>query len=146
MKHPLHPALVHFPIACWSLATLADGASLWLGAPAWRFAGTMLAIGTAAALLAMATGLVESLKVAADGPAARTVNAHIVAVLAAWLCYATSLFLRWQEMTLVAPSGAGLALSAAGFLALCVAGWLGAQLVYRHGVGVQRAEHDARRR
>ncbi|WP_343251093.1 DUF2231 domain-containing protein, partial [Pseudoxanthomonas sp. KAs_5_3] len=24
MRHPLHPALVHFPIACWSLATAGD--------------------------------------------------------------------------------------------------------------------------
>ena len=31
MSHPLHPALVHFPIACWSLATVTDLASLYWG-------------------------------------------------------------------------------------------------------------------
>ena len=35
MKHPLHPALVHFPIACWSLATLADIAGQW--STRWSF-------------------------------------------------------------------------------------------------------------
>src|SRR5690606_40767462 len=45
MKHPLHPALVHFPIACWTLATLADIGSRWWGEPAWRSAGGLLLIG-----------------------------------------------------------------------------------------------------
>src|SRR3546814_14287794 len=52
-RHPLHPALVHFPVACWSLATIADVASLWLGQPAWWLAGVLLVIGTIAALAAM---------------------------------------------------------------------------------------------
>ena len=34
MRHPLHPALVHFPIACWSLATAADLAGLAFAEPA----------------------------------------------------------------------------------------------------------------
>ena len=71
-RHPLHPALVHFPVACWSLATFADLASLRLGEPAWRLAGMMLAIGTLSALAAMGAGLFEFARIAEGSPALPT--------------------------------------------------------------------------
>jgi len=134
-RHPLHPAVVHFPVACWSLATFADLASPWLGRPAWWLAGVLLAIGTLAALAAMATGLVEFARIEADSPALRDAKRHMLLVMAAWMLYATSLFLRVQDMALVAPGAAALATSVAGFLCLGAAGWLGGTLVYRHHVG-----------
>ena len=84
MSHPLHPALVHFPIACWSLATAADVASLWFGEPAWRLAGVLLALGTLIALAAMATGFMELLKVGAEHPATRDLNRHLLLMLVAY--------------------------------------------------------------
>src|SRR3546814_15511619 len=68
-RHPLHPALVHFPVACWSLATIADVASLWLGQPAWWLAGVLLVIGPIAALAAMGAGLFEFARIAEGSPA-----------------------------------------------------------------------------
>jgi uncharacterized membrane protein len=44
-RHPLHPAIVHFPIACWSLAVVADFASLLLGEAAWQWSGGPLVVG-----------------------------------------------------------------------------------------------------
>ena len=134
-RHPLHPAVVHFPVACWSLATFADIASLWLGQPAWWLAGVLLAIGTLAALAAMATGLVEFVRIEAGNPALRDANRHMLLVMAAWMLYAASLFLRVQDMALVAPGLPALATSIAGFLCLGAAGWMGGKLVYQHHVG-----------
>lgn len=134
-RHPLHPAVVHFPVACWSLATFADIASLWLGRPAWWFAGVLLAIGTLAALAAMATGLVEFVRIEAGSPALRDARRHMLLVMAAWMLYATSLFLRLQDMALAAPGWPALATSIAGFLCLGAAGWMGGKLVYQHHVG-----------
>src|SRR5690606_20177842 len=135
LRHPLHPAVVHFPVACWSLATFADVASLWLGQPAWWLAGVLLAIGTLAALAAMATGLVEFARIEAGSPALRDANRHTLLVMAAWGLYAASLFLRVQDMTLAAPGWPALATSVAGFLCLGAAGWMGGKLVYQHHVG-----------
>lgn len=136
MSHPLHPAVVHFPIACWSLATAADVASLWWGKPAWMLAGVLLALGTLIALAAMATGFIELMKVGAEHPATRDLNRHMLLMLSAWCLYATSLFLRLQGTTLTQPDSVDLGLSVVGFVVLGIGGWFGGKLVYVHGVGV----------
>ncbi|GAB3369132.1 hypothetical protein GCM10027431_15670 [Lysobacter rhizosphaerae] len=137
MKHPLHPALVHFPVACWSLATLADLASLrW--APAWHYAGPLMAAGVVTALAAMAAGFVELLKLGDDHPANADANCHMLLAMTALSCYGASLFLRLEGMTFTRPDAIGIAVGAAGFIALCLTGWLGGKLVYVHGVGVGR--------
>ena len=138
MSHPLHPALVHFPVAGWSLATAADVASLWLGEPAWRFAAISMSAGCLVALAAMAAGLWEFAKLRDGNPALPLANRHMLFALAAFCAYAASLLLRWSQGELQAPAAAALAASFAGFVLLGVAGWLGGRLVYAHGVGVSR--------
>ena len=139
MRHPLHPALVHFPIACWSLASFADLASLVYGEALWRFAGLMMAIGVVMAVAAMATGTIELIKLEQDHPAEDDVHRHLGWALAAFCCYAASLFLRWETRQLVAPGAFALGLSLLGFACLGVAGWLGGKLVYSHRLGSGRA-------
>ena len=138
MSHPLHPALVHFPVAGWSLATIADIASLWLGEPAWRFAAVLMAVGCLAALAAMAAGLWEFAKLRDGNPALPVANRHMLCALAAFCAYATSLLLRWSNGELHAPGMPALAASIVGFALLGATGWFGGQLVYAHGVGVSR--------
>ena len=139
MRHPLHPAFVHFPIAAWSFATAADFAGAWFDPGWWTCAGWLHVAGTATALAAMATGAIEFVKLPADSPALKFVARHMVFVLLAWFAYATSLVLRVHDSAIHAPGAAGLATSVAGFVLLCVAGFLGGKLVYRHGVGVREA-------
>ncbi|OOG41510.1 DUF2231 domain-containing protein [Rhodanobacter sp. C05] len=136
MRHPLHPALVHFPIAGWSLATAADLASLGWGEPAWRFAGVLLLAGIGFSIPAMLAGFLELTKIAEDHPAIKDVNRHMIVVMTALAFYATSLFLRLQGTTLTKPGVLAIALSVTGFLFLCAGGWLGGKLVYGHRLGV----------
>jgi len=136
MRHPLHPALVHFPIACWSLATAADLASLAWGEPAWRLAGILLLAGIGFSIPAMLAGLLELAKVAGDNPAIKDVNRHMIMVMSALSCYVASLFLRLQGTSFVEPGLPAIGLSVLGFLCLGVAGWLGGKLVYGHRLGV----------
>lgn len=138
MKHPLHPALVHFPIACWSLATLADLASLYWGEPAWRFAGIAMGIGTVAGLATMAAGLLDFSKIDDANPALRDANWHMRLAMGAWTCYAASLFLRVDGRVLIQPNALALGLGVAGFIVLLATGWFGGKLVYTHGVGMRR--------
>ncbi|SHM17717.1 DUF2231 domain-containing protein [Rhodanobacter sp. OK091] len=136
MRHPLHPALVHFPIACWSLATAGDLASLVWGEPAWRLAGVLLVAGIGFSIPAMLAGFFELAKVAEENPAIKDVNRHMIVVMCALAFYTASLFLRLQGAHLVEPGPLAIALSALGFGLLCVAGWLGGKLVYGHRLGV----------
>lgn len=138
MNHPLHPAIVHFPIACWSLATAADVASLWLGEPAWMAAGGLMLVGLVMAIVAMAAGVVELLKVDDTHPGAKDLNIHAFLASAAWCLYATSFVLRLHGHSLAQPGPAPLALSVCGFVVLGATGWLGGKLVYQHGVGVRK--------
>lgn len=134
MRHPAHPALVHFPVACWSLATVADFASLWLGEPAWQWSGGLLAVGCSMAVLAMLAGLWELAQVP-DGPALRDTYLHMGIMLTAFALFTTRLLTRMDHLQPLAPDTLSLVLDALGFIALGVGGWLGGRLVYGHGIG-----------
>lgn len=135
-SHPLHPALVHFPIACWTLGTAADIATHWL--PAREIAAFLLGTGTISALPVMLAGAMDARRVKESANADTALALHMTFVILAWLAYALSLLSRWDGEGLSAGGGIATALSVVGFLVLILAGWFGGQLVYTHGVGVRR--------
>lgn len=134
MRHPLHPALVHFPIACWSLATLTDFASLWFGEAAWQWSAGLLTVGCIMALVAMMAGMMELSRIPA-GPALRDTYWHMGIMLIAFTLYTTRLLSGLDHLQPLAPGSLALLLDAVGFIALGVGGWLGGRLVYGHGIG-----------
>ncbi len=73
--HPLHPMLVHLPIALWVLATACDGLTLVGVVQAWPLAWLCLAVGLVAALPAMAAGLADYAGLAES--AVPTANRHM---------------------------------------------------------------------
>lgn len=137
-RHPLHPALVHFPVACWSLATFADLASQRFGEHAWGLGGILLLVGSVMALPAMLAGLYEMTRIPAGSPALRTAYVHMAAMLGAFSLYLSSLLLRAEHFQLHQPGNASLVLDIAGFLALALGGWQGGKLVYQHGIGMHQ--------
>lgn len=136
MKHPIHPMLVHFPIATWFLATMADIASLFTNEQVGWVAGVLLIIGTITALLAMITGLLELGKIDPQNPALKIANQHMILIMISWSFYAVSLFLRLDGTQLEQPGLIAISFSILGFIFLCCAGWMGGKLVYEHGVGI----------
>ncbi|MGB6242699.1 MAG: DUF2231 domain-containing protein [Castellaniella sp.] len=134
MRHPLHPALVHFPVACWSLAVVSDLASLWVGEAAWRWSAGLLAIGCVTALAAMLAGLMELARIP-DGPALRDTYWHMGIMLAAFALFTARLLTGLDQLQPLAPGWPALLLDVAGFIALAIGGWLGGRLVYGHGIG-----------
>lgn len=134
MRHPLHPAIVHFPVACWLLAVAADVAGLWLGEGAWRWSSGLLVAGCAMALPALLAGLLE-LRQVPEGAPMRDAYAHMTAMLMAFVLFAARLLL-WQEQGHPLPPGLpAVLLDVAGAAALVTGGWFGGRLVYGHGVG-----------
>lgn len=141
MRHPIHPALVHIPIACWSLAVAADFLSLHFGEQAWQYSAALLLVGCIMAVVAMLAGLMELAHVP-EGPALRDTYLHMGAMSAAFTLFTLSLLARLENFQPMPPDGLALTFNAIGFFSLIFGGWLGGKLVYGHGIGQDSKSHD----
>lgn len=134
--HPLHPAFVHFPLALWFVAIFWDAVGWWRPDPLWwQMAYWCLALGVAASLPALVTGLLDYLALRPDEPGLDAATAHMMVMLSAAAAFGASWLVRAQAGAALAPSALVLALALAGAALLAVGGWLGGTLVYRHGIG-----------
>ena len=138
LGHPLHPAIVHFPIALLLSATAADLA--WVaGLTADTHVGAILmAGGLFMGLVAMGAGMVDFIRL--DQSVVPHAMRHMMAVSIAWLGYAVALYLRRDALSGSAElRSATIAFSLASALLLSIGGYLGGRLVYSFGAGVTRA-------
>lgn len=134
--HPLHPALVHFPVVCWTAAPCLDASQiLGLLHDGWRFAYWSIALGVILALPAMAAGLLDLIDLGADHPAQATGQRHMLLMGSAWTVYVLDLLLRTPAAPTPSAAWLGLGMSLVGFALLGVGAHAGAQLVYDFGVG-----------
>ena len=132
--HPLHPAVVHFPLGLLLSATAADLARLAGLTGDSHIAAVLMAGGLAMGLVAMAAGMVDFTKL--DAAVVPYALQHMGAVGTAWLGYAIALYLRRDALSGADASTASLVLSIASALILSLGGWLGGRLVYTFGAGV----------
>jgi uncharacterized membrane protein len=135
--HPLHPAVVHFPIALLLSATAAD--LIWLAGLTGdtHFAAVLMAAGLLMGLVAMSAGLFDLTKL--DAALMPHALRHVGAVGTAWLGYAIALYLRRDSLFGSTDLGAAtLALSIVSGTILAIGGWLGGKLVYSFGAGVSK--------
>ena len=135
-KHPIHPMLVPLPIGLWIFSFVCDLVYRFLSDNViWdEVAFYTMAGGIVGALLAALPGFVDFLSLQ-DPTVRRVALTHMLVNLTTVALYAVNLWLRT-----VNPPGAGtpLVLSVVGMLLLAVAGWLGGELVFRHGVAVEQ--------
>lgn len=139
---PLHPMLVHYPIALWTTSVITDvvfyfhrNSSLVL------ISKYLIAAGIVGALLAALPGIVDWATIT-DPAAKKTGNLHLVLNVLALLLFSGSLYLRMKNygaplvgFHLKVPFG----LSVAGWLDMAIAASLGGKLVYKHRMGVDEA-------
>ena len=137
-KHPIHPMLVTFPIGLWVFSFVADVVFImgW-GPPVWNdVAFYTMAGGTVAALVAAPFGLFDLLSL--KDPATRRIGMmHMSLNLAIVAMFAVNLWLRMRQVT---GEGLPVTLSAVAVLLLLGSGWLGGEMVYVHGAGVEPPE------
>jgi uncharacterized membrane protein len=140
-KHPIHPMLVVFPIGLWVFSLVADVIHAFGGAPVWRdVAFYTMAGGIVGALLAAIPGFVDYLALR-DPRARRLAQIHMVMNLAIVALFVVDLWLRtWMGPESRIP----LALSVIGVVLLGISGWLGGEMVYVLGVGVDAERPPAR--
>ncbi|HTA88185.1 MAG TPA: DUF2231 domain-containing protein [Polyangiaceae bacterium] len=137
MRHPTHAAFVHFPIALLGTSLLFDALGSWRAEPLfWAIAFWNIALGLALSLPTVGTGLADSIQVPEESPASVATTRHLLVMLSALFCYGLALFARGGS-TVPANNALleTLTLEAVGLGLLMYGGWLGGELVYRHGVG-----------
>ena len=138
--HPVHPMLIPFPIALWFFSLIADLIYLWRGNPVWRdwVAFYTLLGGIIGAALAAVPGLVDWLSIT-DGEVKKIANWHARLNVIALLVFAASFYLRTTGgAALVSGSYTiPVLLSVLGVLLITISGWLGGEMVFKHGVAVE---------
>ncbi|MBA4148870.1 MAG: Rieske 2Fe-2S domain-containing protein [Verrucomicrobia bacterium] len=139
-KHPLHPMLVHFPIALFAISFLLDIASLATSGEHGfvRASFYSMALGVVTALLASIAGLVDYTSIREDHPAKNYATAHMLINLGVIGLYALNLGLRYSAMGEIKVGWPPFLISVLAIIMLSVSGYLGGAMVYDDGIGVGR--------
>lgn len=133
--HPIHPILIHFPVAALLGLAATDLAWVLTGDPFWARAGLWLAgVGAAGGWGAGLVGVIDLL----FEPGIRRLITGWCHSLIAVMMLSVATFnwmLRWDDAAVyIQPWGLYLSLLTAALI--IPAGIFGGQLVYEHGVGV----------
>lgn len=137
--HPVHPMLIPFPLALWFFSLVADLIYLWRGNPAWKdwIAFYSLLGGIIGAAVAAVFGIIDWLSIK-DREAKRTADWHARLNVIALLIFAASFYLRTAGGSQMVGGSYTIpvALSVVGVILITISGWLGGELVFKHGVAV----------
>jgi uncharacterized membrane protein len=142
--HPLHPVLIHFPVAALVALVGSDIAWLLTGDPFWARAGLWLAgVGALCGWVSGLAGLVDLVTV---WRIRRLITAWCHAVLAVMLLSLASfnwLLRLGDPQAHIIPWGLYISLLTAALIS--ATGFLGGRLVYEYAVGVDIEEALSRR-
>ena len=146
-RHPFHPALVHFPIACWALSHPTDLAALvgikilFSGLDWWAVSSLLIWTGVVSAVPAMVAGVYDFMQLPDEDRLMQAFYKHAGFVGMAWLLYLASGYTRLAgNMVLTQPGLLPALISCAGFFCLCIGGWYGGQMVYKYHLGINPRE------
>lgn len=137
--HPIHPMIIPFPIGLLVFSFVADLIYLWRGNPVWAdYVAFYTLLGGILGMLAAAIpGFLDWLTLT-DRDTVRVANWHARVNVATLVIFIASFILRTTTgATWIAGApNLPIILSAIGVIGLTIAGWLGGELVFRHGVAV----------
>lgn len=138
--HPIHPMLVVFPIGLFvfsficDLIYLATGDAVWSNVAYYTMAGGIIG-GVAAAI----PGAIDLFSMPRSR--ARDIGiVHMIINLVVVVLFAINFWIRSDA----APDAVGpVWLSGIGVVLLAVSGWLGGEMVYVHGAGVEKVPAES---
>lgn len=137
-SHPLHPMLVHLPIACWIMTPICDGLALAFGYDVFWQAGALIAaFGVAGGALAATAGAMDLPRT--QGKTSAIARAHAGLMASAWV-FATIGMLGRVDGAYAAVTPAPwwtMAASSVALIAMVAGAWFGGEMVYGHGIGVR---------
>jgi len=132
--HPIHPMLVPFPIAFFVGALVTDIISHWGDPVFWpRMSVVLIGLGIIGGLAAAIFGFVDYLTAPMSVGAKQTATKHMILNLITVVIFVVAFFVRFGDAT----STLGYVLTVIGVIVLGCSGYLGGQLVFRGGVGVE---------
>ena len=137
--HPIHPMLIPFPIGLLVFSFISDLIFLWKGNPIWRdyVAFYTLLAGIIGAAAAAIPGLIDWATLT-EPAIVKVANWHARVNIITLLIFVGSFYLRTTSGAAWIPNLPMLPfiLSIVGLVGLTIAGWLGGELVFKHGVAV----------
>jgi uncharacterized membrane protein len=137
--HPVHPMIIPFPIALWVFSLVADLIYLWRGNPVWRdyIAFYTLLGGIIGAAVAAVPGFIDWLSLQ-DRNVVKIANWHARLNVIALLIFLASFYLRTTNGSALVNESYAIAigLSIFGVILISISGYLGGEMVFKHGVAV----------
>ena len=139
--HPIHPVLVVFPLGLFVTAVIFDILYLILGNPVFPTVSFYtIATGVIGGLLAAIFGFIDWLALPNNSRAKYIGGWHGIGNFVIVVMFAISWLLRSDNANFV-PGRPALILTFAAVALALITGWLGGELVYRLGVGVDPGAH-----
>lgn len=139
---PIHPMLVHYPIALWTTSVITDivfyfhrNTSLIL------ISKFLIAAGILGALAAAIPGLIDWLTIK-DPVVKKTGTLHLFLNISALVLFSVSLYLRMRNYGAPAVGfhlTVPFVVSVAGWMDMAIAANLGGKLVYTHRMGIDES-------
>jgi len=134
--HPIHPMLIVFPAGLFTAAVIFDVLYLLLDNPILTTVSFyMIATGVVGGLLAAIFGFIDWLGLPNNSRAKQIGGWHGLGNFVIVVLFGVSWLLRSGNVNFV-PNGFAMVLSFAGIILALVTLWIGGELVYRLGVGV----------
>jgi len=137
--HPIHPMLIPFPIGLLVFSLIADLIYLWRGNPVWEnyMAFYTLLAGIIGAAAAAVPGLIDWATLT-EQETVRVANWHARVNIISVVIFIASFYLRTTSGASWIPNMPWLpiALSVVGVIGITIGGWLGGEMVFKHGVAV----------
>jgi uncharacterized membrane protein len=136
---PLHPMLVHFPVALYPTSLVFDALSHLSedGNPFVRGAFTLIVIALVVSALAVAAGFADFLPIENGSRTWRIAVVHMSVQLVTAGLFLANAVLRGRDLDITATPVGPVILSLVGLLTLVLGSALGGELVYRHGRRVE---------
>jgi uncharacterized membrane protein len=137
-SHPIHPMLITIPVGLLIFSLICDLIALFVSDPnVWLLVAFFTMVGGfIGALIAAVPGVIDLMSI--NEPTIKRIGlTHMALNLVAVTLYAVNIWLRIDGTSSSAP----LVLSVIAVALLGVSGWLGAEMVHKHGVGVEPNHH-----
>jgi uncharacterized membrane protein len=134
--HPIHPAIVHFPIGALGIGALVDALILFGTLPPeyWGASSKLIALGLVFSLAAIVLGAYDTYLLNKSLP--RLVGKAVLHASVMTTACCLYLLVRYKSGELLPVSTLPAMVSMIGFSTLIFGGYLGGDLVYRHGANV----------
>lgn len=135
LGHPIHALSIVLPLGALSMSVILDVLNVIDERQIWKdSAYVLIGLGVICGLLVAIPGLIDWLSIPASHEAKSIGLLHLSSNVLGLILFSVSWLLRYDQPD--SWSTLAFLFSLGGITALSVGGWLGGEMVYRHGIGM----------